>query len=107
CFSTAGTMYGGTVPTSWYQNPSLRQVAGAVSDSSFNHAPLDGTLAVDSTNKNLYARVGGTWYLTPLARANTFLPEDAGLIAWNYDPAALQSITTTTPTGGLVYLNRV
>lgn len=107
CFSTAGTIYGGTIPTTWYQNASLRQVSGAVSDSSFNHTPLDGTLAVDATNKNLYARVGGSWYLAPLARANVFLPEDAGLIAWNYDPAALQSITTTTPTGGLVYLNRI
>jgi hypothetical protein len=106
CFSTAGTMYGGTIPTSWYQNASLRQVAGAVSDGSFNHTPLDGSLAVDSTNKVLYSRIGGAWYGTPLARANLFLPEDAGLLAWNYDPAMLQS-TTSSPTSGQVNLIRV
>jgi hypothetical protein len=36
-------------------------VAGAVSDASFAITPSDGTLAVDSTNSQLYVRIGGTW----------------------------------------------
>lgn len=64
----ATTQYGGTIPTKWYQNPSIRQVAGAVSDGSFIRTPLDGTLAYDSTDNYLYARSNsGTWYYTPMS----------------------------------------
>lgn len=50
---------GGTIATQQQQNPPLRLVAGKVTDASFTHAPADGTLAVDTTNKRLYVRVGG------------------------------------------------
>ena len=34
---------------------------GAVSDADFDVTPPDGTIALDSTNSQLYVRVGGTW----------------------------------------------
>lgn len=43
-------------------SPELRTVAGAVSDASFApYVPADGMLGLDTTNKRLYAKVGGTW----------------------------------------------
>jgi hypothetical protein len=38
-----------------------KTVAGPVTDAAFTAPPPDGTLAVDSTNAQLYVRVGGTW----------------------------------------------
>lgn len=35
--------------------------AGVVSDSDFDETPDDGTLAVDTTNNELYVRIGGAW----------------------------------------------
>lgn len=48
--------------------PAARTVAGAVSDASFPAArpPADGTLAIDTVNLRLYARVGGAWHYTAL-----------------------------------------
>jgi hypothetical protein len=51
----------GTPPTSNQANPPLRLVAGPVSDASFPHPPLDGTMAVDTVDNRLYVRVGGAW----------------------------------------------
>jgi hypothetical protein len=61
CYSNTGTQFGGTIPSTYYQNPPLRQVAGTVSDGSFIHAPANGTLALDTTNGRSYSRIGGTW----------------------------------------------
>lgn len=36
-------------------------VAGAVSDSDFTDTPADGTLAVDTSNNEIYVRIGGSW----------------------------------------------
>ncbi len=67
CYSNIGVQSGGTIPTKNQPNPPLRMVAGAVSDASFTHTPVDGTLAVDSTNRRLYVRVGGKWLSTALS----------------------------------------
>ncbi|TMR91890.1 glycosyl hydrolase family 28-related protein [Nonomuraea basaltis] len=67
CHANIGVQSGGTIPTKNQANPPLRMVAGAVSDSSFTHTPVDGTLAVDSTNKRLYVRVSGKWLSTALS----------------------------------------
>lgn len=44
----------------------MRAVPGAVSDASFPGTPPDNTLAVDSTDKRLYIRTGGTWHYAAL-----------------------------------------
>lgn len=41
--------------------------AGSVSDADFSVTPLDGTIAIDSTNSKLWARVGGSWKSVALA----------------------------------------
>ncbi|AUG75220.1 hypothetical protein CFP65_0241 [Kitasatospora sp. MMS16-BH015] len=60
-WGTTGAQASGTVPTKNAPNPPLRLVAGPVSDASFTHPPLDGTMAVDTTDNRLYVRVGGVW----------------------------------------------
>jgi hypothetical protein len=65
-FGSLGSQAGGTIPTKNFQNAPLRLVAGAVSDSSFLFPPLDGTLAIDSTDKRLYVRLGGAWHYAAL-----------------------------------------
>ena len=65
--SNIGGQSGGTVPTTNQQNAPLRLVAGKVSDASFTQIPVDGTLAVDATNKRLYVRVAGSWLSTALS----------------------------------------
>ena len=67
CYSSAGGTFSGTIPTANYQSPALRLVAGAVSDSSFSHGPMDGILAIDSTDSKLYARIGGAWKAVTLS----------------------------------------
>jgi hypothetical protein len=67
CYSNVGTQAGGTIPSQHQQNPPLRLVAGKVTDASFTHTPADGTLAVDTTNKRLYVRVGGAWLSVALS----------------------------------------
>lgn len=47
-----------------YDGIGTKTVAGAVSDASFQQAPLDGTIAYDSTNNQLYIRSGGVWKKT-------------------------------------------
>ncbi len=66
-YGSTGAEASGTLPTTNAPNPPLRLVAGAVSDSSFTHPPLDGTMAVDTTDKRLYVRVGGAWLWTALS----------------------------------------
>jgi len=66
-YSNIGGQNGGTIPTRNHPNPPLRLVAGKVSDSSFTRPPLDGTLAVDTTNNRLYVRVDGAWLSTALS----------------------------------------
>ncbi|WP_433258040.1 glycosyl hydrolase family 28-related protein [Streptosporangium sp. CA-135522] len=67
CYGNIGGQFGGTIPAKYHPNPPLRLVAGPVSDSSFTRPPVDGTLAVDSTNNRLYVRVGGRWRSTALS----------------------------------------
>lgn len=61
CTGSVGAQVAGTIPVNNAPNPPLRLVAGAVSDASFKHTPVDGTMAVDKTNDKLYVRVNGTW----------------------------------------------
>jgi hypothetical protein len=67
CYGSAGGQAGGTIPARNFQNAPLRLVAGPVSDASFAIPPLDGTLAVDTTDKRLYVRAGGAWLYTALS----------------------------------------
>ncbi len=43
----------------------VKLVAGTPTDASFTSAPPDGTLAIDSNSKILYARVAGSWTALP------------------------------------------
>lgn len=82
----------------------VKTVAGAVSDASFptNRPPADGTLAVNSTARELYGRSGGTWgSFLP----NVPLPRDQGLIAWSSDPAT--GMDGDTPPSGDMRLVRL
>jgi Pectate lyase superfamily protein len=66
-YGTIGVQAGGTVPRKNQPGSPLRLVTGPVSDSSFTHTPVDGTMAVDTANKRLYVRVGGAWLSTALS----------------------------------------
>lgn len=67
CTTTSGTLYGGTLPSSWVANTPLDQTSGAVSDGSFPSVPLDGTMGLDILNHRLYLREnGGTWAFIPI-----------------------------------------
>ena len=61
CVAASGTQYAGTPPATFLPNAPLRQVSGAVSDGSFYFTPMDGTVALDTTNKRLYTRIGAAW----------------------------------------------
>ncbi|MEU6348939.1 glycosyl hydrolase family 28-related protein [Streptomyces sp. NPDC047072] len=65
-YGNIGGQASGTIPTRNQPGPPLRRVNGAVSDSSFTRAPLDGTMALDTANERLYVRVGGAWKWTQL-----------------------------------------
>ncbi|MFE1381853.1 glycosyl hydrolase family 28-related protein [Streptomyces sp. NPDC058740] len=65
-YGTIGAQATGTIPVKNAPNPPLRLVPGPVTDASFTHQPLDGTMAVDSANKRLYVRVGGQWLWSAL-----------------------------------------
>jgi hypothetical protein len=47
--------------------PPVRLVAGPVSDASFSSVPPNGTVALDTTNSRVYARIGGVWKSAALA----------------------------------------
>lgn len=66
-YGNQGAQTSGTVPGTNAPNPALRQVAGPVSDASFQRTPANGTLAVDTVNGRLYARVNGVWKSAPLS----------------------------------------
>jgi hypothetical protein len=66
CWSTSGSQFGGTLPSNHAGLTPARLVAGAPTDASFAHTPLNGTLAVDTTNNRLYVRVGGVWKFAAL-----------------------------------------
>lgn len=38
-----------------------KTVAGAVTDGAFTTTPIDGTMAIDTTNSKIFVRVGGLW----------------------------------------------
>jgi hypothetical protein len=70
-YSGTGSQFGGTVPTKFLGSSPIRQVAGAVSDSSFVRGVFNGTMAVDTTNNKLYVKSGGSWISTKLATWQT------------------------------------
>lgn len=122
CYSNIGTQASGTIPSKWYQNNPLRLVAGTVSDASFSHTPLNGTMALDSTNTRPYFRVGGSWVTQTSTAGNwtvggtlsaagvtlpmsEYVPADHGFLAWTYDPTLTTGSSTTT--SGTVYLAQV
>lgn len=70
CYSNSGTQSAGTVPAKWWGNSPVMQVAGPVADASFSHTPLNGTLALDTTNSRLYARIAGVWVYVPVSTAD-------------------------------------
>jgi len=49
------------LPLVQYIEAAVKVVAGAVSDASFSAPPPDGTIAVDSTDRRIYVRIGGLW----------------------------------------------
>jgi hypothetical protein len=59
-YSNTGTQFGGTIPSRWWNSPT-KQVAGIPSDASFTNTPLNGTLAINSSTGDFYARVAGAW----------------------------------------------
>ncbi|HEV2402807.1 MAG TPA: glycosyl hydrolase family 28-related protein [Candidatus Saccharimonadales bacterium] len=104
CVGSIGTQYTGTLPAFSGSQP-LRQIAGAVSDSSFAHTPLNGTLALDTTDTRLYARINGGWQnmravrsTTLTAVVNIYTPNgDTTDIAIISGPSA--NFTVAAPTG--------
>ena len=74
-YSTNGTQFAGAaMPANFAGGNPIRQVAGVVSDASFTTTPLNGTLAYDTTNEQLYARSAGSW-------RKTVSPQNVG-IGW-------------------------
>ena len=83
-YATSGTQVSGTIPTQYGANPPLLLSSGSVTDGAFATTPLDGTLAVDTLNKRLWARQSsGTWARIPL----------------NTIAASVTSTTTVTASG--------
>ncbi|WP_033221821.1 glycosyl hydrolase family 28-related protein [Kitasatospora phosalacinea] len=66
-YGNKGTQSSGAVPVTHSPNLPLRQVSGPVSDASFQRAPANGTMAVDTANQRLYVRVNGVWKSSPLS----------------------------------------
>lgn len=60
-YGSSGSQFSGTTPTKWAPSPSLRLVAGTVSDASFTRTPPDGTIALDTTNNKIWVRMAGAW----------------------------------------------
>ncbi|HWG24103.1 glycosyl hydrolase family 28-related protein [Actinospica sp.] len=67
CYANIGAQYAGTMPTIYQPGTPLLQYAGAVTDAVFAHTPPNGTMAIDTTGKKLYVRLGGAWLSTPLS----------------------------------------
>jgi hypothetical protein len=105
CYSNMGSIFGGTVPTKYAGNSPLAQIAGPVSDTSFTRGQPNGTLAIDTTNRVLYAKTAGSWGLLGPVN-NTFGPGDHGLIAWTMDPASTGS-SGTVLSAGFIYMVQV
>ena len=61
CYGSTGTQSAGTIPIRWEGNQPLKQVAGVPVDASFTRTPLNGTLALNSTTSDFYARIAGAW----------------------------------------------
>lgn len=104
-YANSGGSYGGTVPTAFAGGAPLRLVNGPVSDASYTHGPLNGSLAIDTANKVLYAKTAGAWGLLGPVN-NTFGPGDHGLLAWTMDPGA-SSANGTNLSAGFIYMLQV
>jgi hypothetical protein len=94
-----------------------KAVSGVPADGSFTATPADGTLAVDTTNRQFYYRAGGTWNATSGAgmmasyliytNGTTYFAKSgaSGAIAFSgTDPGAILNscITALGTVGGLI-----
>jgi hypothetical protein len=64
CSGSSGAQTSGTVPTSFAGQAPINLVAGVPSDTSFPRPPLNGSLALNTTTSQLYARIAGSWQPT-------------------------------------------
>jgi hypothetical protein len=96
CYGTSGAQTSGTLPT-YYAGPTpINLVAGTPADSSFPHAPLNGSIAIDTATNQLFARVAGTW--APTAQnGNVQVFTSSG--TWT-KPAAATTVTVLMIGGG-------
>lgn len=60
-YGTSGAQTSGTLPTLYAGPTPINLVNGTPSDASFPHAPLNGSLAIDTATNQLFARVAGAW----------------------------------------------
>jgi hypothetical protein len=61
CHSTVGSQAGGTIPTKYAGHSPFHQSSGAPADSQFAKTPLNGIVALDTTNNTLYMRSANAW----------------------------------------------
>lgn len=96
CYGTSGAQTSGTLPT-LYAGPSpINLVNGTPADSSFAHAPLNGSLAIDTATNQLFARVAGAWAPTG-QNGNVQVFTSSG--TWT-KPAAVTTVTVVLIGGG-------
>ncbi|HWB34389.1 MAG TPA: right-handed parallel beta-helix repeat-containing protein [Rugosimonospora sp.] len=88
--------------------PALRTNAGAITDSVFAPiTPSDGMLGLDTTNKRLYARSGGSWIYAPLDNGGAnFTPSDHAMLLWTADPGVISG-SGFQLAFGRVYLSKI
>lgn len=79
CAGSTGTQASGTIPIRYAGHSPLKQVAGVPSDASFTVAPLNGSLALNTTAGELYMRIGGSW--VPIDSAPTNFTVGGNFIA--------------------------
>ncbi len=103
--ASSGTIFGGTLPSSLAANNPLTSTSGAPTDGSFAAVPLDGTIAVDKTNKRLYVRhSGGVWSRIPISTAGGSVTADT-TVANTTTLTQLEgfSVANNEPQNGSVY----
>lgn len=101
CYSGTGSQFVGTVPIKYLSNP-IRQVAGAVTDASFPHGQLNGTMALDTTDYSLYVKSSGIWNNFPPG-LREFYARPTGAISESISRLTNMS-GSNTPTSGNLYL---
>lgn len=88
--------------------PPLRTNTGAITDALFSPlVPSDGMLGLDTTNKRLYARSGGSWIYAPLDNGGAdFTPADHAMLLWTADPGVISGSGFQLALGR-VYLSKI